>query len=104
MSSKETQDQAPAAPVVATTTAVPNQVKLKYPITNGLGEKVETITLRRGVLKDLKLAQRNAAGVATDVDTWLVSILAKEQLVFEDVERLDLADWSEVQACLQGLV
>ncbi len=103
MSSKENQDQAPAAPA-STAAVIPNQVKLKFPITNGLGEKVETITLRRGVLKDLKLAQRNAAGVATDVDTWLVSILAKEQLVFEDVERLDLADWSEVQACLQGLV
>lgn len=92
------------AAVPAASTAIPNRVTLKFPITNGVGEKVETITLRRGVLKDLKLAQRNAAGVATDVDTWLVSILAKEQLVFEDVERLDLADWAEVQACLQGLV
>ncbi len=95
MSSQEMQTQ---------TSTVPNQVKLQHPITSGLGEKVETITLRRGVLKDLKLAQRNAAGVATDVDTWLVSILATEKLVFEDVERLDLADWAEVQACLQGLI
>jgi hypothetical protein len=79
-------------------------VQLKFPITNGLGQKIDTITLRRGVLKDLKQAQRNADGNAGDVDTWLVSILAEEKLVFEDVERLDLADWAEVQARLQGLL
>ena len=88
---------APATPSAASTPA--NQVKLKFSITNGVGEKVETITLRRGVLKDLKLAQRNAAGVATDVDTWLVSILAKEQLVFEDVERVGTGPWGGVPGC-----
>ena len=82
----------------------PDPVPLKFPITNGTGEKVTAITLRRGQLRDLKLAQRNAAGKTEDVDAWLVTILAKEELVFEDVEGLDLADWSDVQACLQGLV
>ncbi len=98
MSDLNTESAPPPGP------AVPNQTILKFPITNGVGEKVTAITLRRGVLKDLKQAQRNAEGVSQDVDTWLVCILAKEQLQFEDVERLDLADWSRVQACLQGLV
>ncbi|KAF0205494.1 MAG: hypothetical protein FD173_937 [Gallionellaceae bacterium] len=82
---------------------IPHQTVLKYPLTNGKGEKVTTITLRRGKLKDLKMAQRNSEGVSEDVDGWLVVILAKEELVFEDVECLDLSDWGDVQACLRGL-
>lgn len=83
---------------------IQNQVTLKYPIKNAAGEDIKTITLRRGTLKDLKAAQRNADGDSNNVDPWLVAILAQESLVFEDVERLDLADWSEVQVCLTGLV
>lgn len=82
----------------------PKQVVLKFPISDGTGKTVDTITLRRGTLKDLKQAQRNADYESADVDTWLVSILAEEKLTFEAVEMLDLADWTEVQVCLRGIV
>lgn len=98
-----------AATSAATETAakppkIPHQTVLQYPIKNGAGEEIKTITLRRGKLRDLKLAQRNADGVSIDVDPWLVSILAQESLTFEDIEGLDMADWSDIQVCLTGLV
>lgn len=86
------------------TEACPKQVALKFPISNGKSEVIKTITLRRGKLKDLKQAQRNADYESVDVDTWLVAILAQEGLTFEDVEGLDLADWAEVQVCLRAIV
>jgi hypothetical protein len=93
-------------PVDASTpsAANPKQVKLKFPISDGTGRTVDTITLRRGTLKDLKVAQRNADYESADVDTWLVAILAAEGLTFEAVESLDLADWTEVQVCLRGII
>lgn len=106
MSKDDTQTQPAAqnADQASKKAGVPDPIKLKYPFTNGKGETIDTITFRRGFVKDLKLAQRNAAGNADDVDLWLTVILSKEDIVYEDVERLDLADWADVQACLQGLV
>jgi hypothetical protein len=97
-------DTTAATGAAATPPKIPNQTILQYPIRTGAGEEITTVTLRRGKLKDLKLAQRNADGVSVDVDPWLVCILAQESLMFEDIEGLDLADWSDIQVCLTGLV
>lgn len=78
-------------------------IRLQFPLSTPNG-KIETITLRRGIVRDLRMAQRAAEGVAADVDLWLVTRLAHESLTFEDVDGLDLADWSEVQARLQSFL
>lgn len=78
-------------------------IALKYPLTT-LNGVVRTITLRRGQMRDLAIAKRNAEGDDEAVDAWLVAILAQEKLQLEDVQSLDLADWIDVKECLKRLL
>jgi hypothetical protein len=74
------------------------KIKLEFPIDID-GAKVGELTLRRPTVKDMRVARNSAKDDAAQ-EIALIANLA--QITPEQVEQLDLADYAQVQAALQG--
>ncbi len=75
-------------------------LQLKHAIKLADGSMLQTITLRRPKVRDLKEAQRLAQS-DEEREMALVALLSEEKLTPEDVEELDLADYAQVQAAFR---
>lgn len=75
---------------------------LDTPLKTPNGE-VKTVTFRRGKAKDVVLAQQIEPENNARRELVLMSILSEEKLTPEDLEELDLADLTVVQATFQQL-
>lgn len=75
-------------------------IQLKHPFdrTDGSG-RVETITMRRPKVKDLKAAD---GGTAQDQETTLFANLC--ELAPADLDEMDLADYKQLQKTYEGFL
>lgn len=75
-------------------------ITLDYPFTNGIGELVETITLRRPKLKEIRVAQAKA----TDAEQELYLMTVLSGMVSEDLDLMDgMCDYRKLQEALQEM-
>lgn len=81
--------------------ANPASVDLAMPLATPNGE-VKTISFRRGKAKDMVAAQRIESDPARR-ELVLMAMLSEQKLTVEDIEELDLADLTIVQAAFQSL-
>ena len=89
---------------MTTLTSNPNesmQVSLQIPLQTPSGV-IHSLTFRRGKVRDMLAAQRIEEDAARR-ELVLMSILAQEKITVEDLEELDLVDFTAVQAAFQGL-
>ena len=80
-----------------------NKVTLQFPLTTGDGRTITEVSLRRPKVRDLKNAQRGGHGQA-DQEIALFAAITDERLTPEDMEELDMADYSRIQAEFQKMV
>lgn len=75
-------------------------ITLEYPFTNGTGEMVEHITMRRPTLKELRAAQ--AKGTPEETEIYLMTVLTG--MVVEDLDLMDgMGDYKQLQTALQDM-
>ena len=69
---------------------------LSEPLTTGDGRVLMQLTLRKGTVKDMRTAQRDAS---TDIDYELnlFALLTVEKLTPEDLEGMDMDDYGVIQ-------
>lgn len=77
------------------------EFKLKYPFTSGAGKLIAALTMRRAKVKDLKAANR-FGDEAEDQEIALLAILTN--LTPEDVQEMDLADYTQLQNSFRRLM
>lgn len=70
------------------------EITLKHPFTNAAGQRIETLTMRRAKVKDLKAANR-FGDKPEDQEIALLAILTG--LTPEDVQEMDLVDYTRLQ-------
>ena len=73
------------------------KVVLKYPIKDSSGKEITALHFRRPKLRDYKQAQ-NMARTPADEQSHLLAIIAFEEVVLEDLDELDLGDYSAISA------
>jgi hypothetical protein len=73
------------------------EVVLKYPIQNSSGKEINALHFRRPKLRDYKQAQ-NMAQTPADEQSHLLALIAFEDVVPEDLDELDLGDYSAISA------
>lgn len=71
-------------------------IVLEYPFKLADGRELKQVSLRRPKVRELKAAQRAGTG-ADDHELALIALLSEEKLTPEDLEEMDLADYSVVQ-------
>jgi hypothetical protein len=76
-----------------------NTIKLEYPITVN-GTQIQTVTLRRPTVRDIKAAARQGAGSDEETETTLISNLSG--LAPTDIDQIDFADYLAIQEVLKG--
>ena len=64
-------------------------ITLKHPFVSGMGDQIDTITMRRATRRDIKLAQRKGKDAIDQEDILFVALTG---LVTEDLDKLDIAD------------
>lgn len=72
------------------------EIKLQHPFTTAAGQKVESLTLRRLKVKDLKQIGEQSAG--NEVQLELLGVGRMCGLVIEDLEEMDAADYQRLKA------
>lgn len=75
-------------------------ITLEYPFTNGIGEFVEHITMRRPTLKEIRQAQ--AMATPEDTEIYLMTVLTG--MVVEDLDLMDgMGDYKQLQTALHEM-
>ncbi|MGL4674503.1 MAG: phage tail assembly protein [Wohlfahrtiimonas sp.] len=75
-------------------------VTLEYPFTNGIGEFVGHVALRRPTLKEIRIGQSKA----TPMETELYLMTMMTGMVIEDLDLMDgLTDYKQLQTALQDM-
>ena len=77
------------------------ELTLKHPFNNAAGQRIEKLTMRRAKVKDLKAANR-FGDKPEDQEIALLAILTG--LTPEDVQEMDLADYTQLQGSFRRLV
>lgn len=77
------------------------KITLKHPFTTAAGQRIETLTMRRAKVKDLMAANRLGSS-PEDQEIGLIAMLTG--LVPEDVQEMDLADYTHAQSYFRRLV
>ena len=77
------------------------EIKLKHPFTTAAGKRIEALAMRRAKVKDLKAANR-FGDKPEDQEIALLAILT--DLTPEDVQEMDLADYTQLQGSFRRLV
>ena len=77
------------------------EIKLKFPFTTAAGKRIDVLTMRRAKVKDLKAANR-FGDKPEDQEIALLAILT--DLTPEDVQEMDLADYTQLQSSFRRLV
>ena len=77
------------------------EIKLKHPFTIATGKRIDVLTMRRAKVKDLKAANR-FGDKPEDQEIALLAILT--DLTPEDVQEMDLADYTQLQSSFRRLV
>ena len=77
------------------------EIKLKHPFTIATGKRIDVLTMRRAKVKDLKAANR-FGDKPEDQEIALLAILTG--LTPEDVQEMDLADYTQLQGSFRRLV
>jgi len=67
------------------------ELKLKYPFTAPSGQKIETVTLRRLKVRDIKIMSEQSGGKPDQME--LLGVARMANLVLEDVDEMDAADY-----------
>lgn len=80
-----------------------NVITLKFPLTLPSGQRVEKLSMRRGKVRDMKLAQKRGT-TSEEREIVLFSLLCQPAITPEDLEDMDLADYGQVQKMFQGMV
>lgn len=80
-----------------------SKVTLQFPVTLADGRTVDSITLRRAKVRDLKTAQRHGSD-QVEQEIMLLATLSEERLTPEDIEELDAADYAKIQDAFQRMV
>ena len=75
------------------------KITLQFPFTNGLGEEVKEINMRRVKVKDIRLM--SAKSNDAEKETFLLSQITG--LVPEDLDLMDVADYVALQSSLQDM-
>jgi hypothetical protein len=77
-----------------------NEINLKYPFTAG-GKKIEKLTLRRPVVKDLRTMGRYGDS-EEEKEIGLMASLSG--LIPEDMDAMDVADYKALQDSFRGML
>ena len=77
------------------------EIKLEHPFTIATGKRIDVLTMRRAKVKDLKAANR-FGDKPEDQEIALLAILT--DLTPEDVQEMDLADYTQLQGSFRRLV
>lgn len=72
------------------------EIKLQYPFTTPAGQKIDTINTRRLKVRDLKSIGEQAGGKESELE--LLGIARMCNLVPEDLEEMDAADYQKLKA------
>jgi len=75
------------------------KIKLEHPVAIEGGTKIDTVTLRRPKVSDIRAAQKSGAA---DEDIELALIANLSGLAPETIYELDFADYCAVQEALSG--
>lgn len=85
------------APEVAPTAAAKIKTfELSEPLVTGDGRTLTSISLRRGKVRDMRIAQRNAANNG-EYEVNLIASLTVENLTPEDLDNMDMDDYGDIQ-------
>lgn len=76
-------------------------IPLKFPFTNAAGQRIESLTLRRGKRGDMKAAAKFSKDDADQEDFLFARLTG---LTLEDIDQLDLADSKTLQDAFRGMV
>ncbi|MEX3690087.1 phage tail assembly protein [Paraburkholderia sp. BR14263] len=71
--------------------------KLKFPYALADGRELKEVTLRRGKVRELKPIQSAHAGDPFGMMLALLCLLSPDQLTPEDIEEMDIADFTMLQ-------
>lgn len=77
------------------------EIQLKHPFTTAAGQLIQSVKVRRPKVKDLKTAARNGSN-PQEQEIGLFAVLTN--LTAEDVEEMDMADYSQLQATFSALL
>lgn len=77
-------------------------ITLDYPITDGNGNQINEITIRRPKVKDIRKMNANAKLSDADKEMHLVHDLTG--LLIEDIENLDVKDYGKINEALMEMM
>lgn len=67
------------------------ELKLKYPFTAPSGQKIDTVTLRRLKVRDIKIMSEQSGGKPDQME--LLGVARMANLIMEDMDEMDAADY-----------
>ncbi|RRJ96868.1 phage tail assembly protein [Opitutaceae bacterium TAV4] len=76
-------------------------IKLQHPFKKADGTQCAEVTLRRPLVRDIRI-MHNSGGTDFDKGSRLAANLA--ELSPDDIDRMDAADFSEIERTVQGFV
>jgi len=71
------------------------ELKLKYPFVTPSGQKIESVTIRRLKVRDIKAVSDQAGGKPADME--LLGVARMTGLLPEDLDEMDAADYQQVK-------
>lgn len=77
------------------------EIQLKHPFTTAAGQLIQSVKVRRPKVKDLKAASRFGTN-PQEQEIGLFAALIN--LTVEDVEEMDMADYSQLQTTFSAMV
>ncbi|MFB6349512.1 phage tail assembly protein [Moraxella marmotae] len=79
-------------------------IKLQFPITDGNGNEVGEVILRRPKVKDLRQVANQSKDNQPSVELEVQMISRLTGLLPEDVDALDMADYTKIQEQAQAMM
>lgn len=73
-------------------------IKLDYPIKDGHGNEIKELTIRRAKAKDIRQMKGK-----TDTENTIILIALLTGLVPEDIDELDIADFTKVAEAIEKM-
>ena len=74
-------------------------ISLNYPITLGTGETLDTLSVRRAKVKDIRKMNEHK----NDADKEMHLLSALTGLVPEDLDNLDISDYAKLQEVMKDM-
>lgn len=71
------------------------ELKLKYPFSTPSGQKIESVTIRRLKVRDIKAVSDQAGGKPAEME--LLGVARMTGLLPEDLDEMDAADYQQVK-------